>query len=143
MIQQSRQTPRPSRRAMLTLSVLVSMAVVMALYMAWARMLVLERQQASAELDRVQAEYLAVSAVERAARQLQLDPNYQGETWRIEPSAVELPGGAATEIRVESVEGQSRRRRVTVDAQFPERGSHRVRQRQQTIITLNEPGDAS
>ena len=128
--------PRPPlRRAILTLSVLVSLTIVAALFAGWVRTLVLERRQISAEFDRVQAELVSVSALDRAHARLQADPAYQGETWRV-AAADGLSSDATVEIRVEPVEGQPQSRQVRIDARYPQQRSHAVREQREEMIVL-------
>jgi hypothetical protein len=104
----------------------------------------------SLELDRcrVQADWLAESALERAAARLAADASYQGETWTL--AAVEFAGrrgGQAREanvlpsagdggrvlIRVEPAAGPPDRRRVHVEADY---SSGRARQTRDITMTL-------
>ena len=132
--------PLVRRNGMLTVSVLVCLTILMTLYAVWMRSVLFERQQTRAEEDRVQADYLALSALARAAARLDSDEAYQGETWRVEPTAHERgPGGTVT-IRIEPVEGQPHARLVTVDAHYPAEEVATARSQQAKTIVLHERG---
>jgi type II secretory pathway component PulK len=125
---------------MLLISVLVSMAVAMALFASWMKTISLEREQMRAQQIRLQAEYLADSGLGRAAAQLAADINYVGETWRIAPDS--LAGrGATVEIRVTSAD-QRRARKVRVVANYPAEGLARAQRSREITITLKKSGEA-
>jgi type II secretory pathway pseudopilin PulG len=84
------------------LIVMACLAVAMTLIVGWARVAVLENRQFRSAEDHLQAEWLAESAIQRAAAQLGANSEYPGETWRItaadfgsRPDAVPRAGTAA------------------------------------------------
>ena len=84
------------------LIVMACLAIATTLVVGWARIAVLENRQARWAEDRLQAEWLAESAIQRAAAQLLANTEYPGEVWRFTaadfgrlPAAVQLPGTAA------------------------------------------------
>jgi Tfp pilus assembly protein PilX len=125
---------------MLTVCVLVCLTLLMTLYAVWMRSLLLERQQARAEEDRVQAEYLAHSALARAAARLDSDAAYQGETWHARPAAGERSPVGTVEIKVEPVEGQAHARLVSVDARYPAEDAATARSRQSKTLVIHTRG---
>ena len=78
-----------------------------------------QRKQMRFEERRLQAVWLAESAVERAAGRLAADRDYQGETWQI--TADELGGqfSAAVTISVRTPEDIPDRRLIAVEAHYP------------------------
>jgi hypothetical protein len=131
------------RRAAIMMSVLVSIGVVLALFVAWTRTLVIEQRAVEAQQRRVQGEYLARSGLERAEAQLAMSAGYQGETWRIEPASLGRQVGAAVVIRVETLADRPTVRQVEVQARVPEQGVHAVRITRRATIVLKTGGEAS
>jgi len=131
-----RRDTRSGRRAALLVAVLVCLSVVMALGAAWLRGVVLEHRQVRAQADRLQAEYLAASAVDRATAQLAANPDYRGETFVVDAQTLALRAGAAVSIRVEPVADNAQARRVVVEANFPNEGAERARRSRQVTISL-------
>jgi Tfp pilus assembly protein PilX len=128
--------PRSGRRAALLVAVLVCLSVVMALGAAWLRGVLLEHRQVRAQADRLQAEYLAASAVNRATAQLAANPDYRGETYVVDAQTLALRADAAVNIRVEPVADDAQARRVVVEANFPDEGAERARRGRQVTISL-------
>jgi hypothetical protein len=84
------------------LVVMACLAIAMTLIVGWARIAVLENRQVRSAEDHLQAEWLAESAIQRAAAQLVANSEYPGETWRVtaadvgrRPAAMPRPGAAA------------------------------------------------
>jgi hypothetical protein len=125
-----------ARSGMFLIMVLISLSVVMALAASWMRTISLERRHVRASADRLQAEFLAASGMRRAAAQLAADGGYAGETWRIDGESLGTVDGATVVIRVAADSAGPRRRRVTVEASYPDDPSRRARQTQQATIQL-------
>jgi len=132
----SSQSRRPSRRGAILLVVIVLVAIVSLLSISMLKLGLVRRQAVRSELWGVQADWLAESALERAAWRLAADPQYAGETWKL--SAGELGGRdpAVVTTEVESVPGQPGRRTVRVKADYPDAPRHRARRSKQQIIEL-------
>ncbi len=134
--------PSPSsRRAMLTVSVLVALTVVMALAAAWTKAIVVERRVVRAQAERVQAEYLALAGLGRGAAQVRATPGYTGETWRIGGDSWGGKRGASVVIRVEPVANEATARIVKVEARFPDESSIGARRSGETKIVLKQAKD--
>lgn len=127
------------RRGMLLISVLICLAVVMTLFAVWLRIVALERRQLVAQRDRMQAEYLARSGVERARAQLAHEPSYLGETWRVDKDSLAARAGATVVIRVTAVPDQAQARRVSIETDFPDQGPARVRRSREVTMILPMP----
>jgi Tfp pilus assembly protein PilV len=94
------------------------------------------RRALETELWRVQAQWLAESGLERAARRLAADPSYSGERWAL---PVELPDStvaAAVNIQVGTVPDQPNRRLVRVRADYPDHPQDRARESKQVVVEL-------
>lgn len=122
------------RRAMLVMTVLACLTLVMLLMVAWLKIAALERGQLRAQQNLMQAEYLATSALSRAAARLAADPNYEGETLSPTAEMLATSTGATVTIRVEAVEDDPLARRVSATAQISAAGARgALRNKQQTI----------
>ncbi len=98
---------------------------------------------------RLQAEWLAESALDRAAACLAVEPGYRGETWII--PAEHFNGRDAAEVRIEirPAPDDAARRVVHARADYPAAGTRRARQSREITIVLPEvtvnarPGDTA
>jgi type II secretory pathway pseudopilin PulG len=120
--------------------VLVALVILGLLSVALVRLAATERKRSRMDERRLQADWLAESALERASARLQADPDYTGETW--EPSADELGGrdaGSVT-IAVEAVEGHPGRRAVRAQADYPKGSDRRARRTARATIELGPEG---
>ena len=81
--------------------------VVGALVIGWTRDGLAERERSRKAEQRLQAEWLAESALQRAAARLSAKSDYSGEVWNI--SATELGGADAgrVEIKIADVTGRA------------------------------------
>jgi len=130
----NRSRRRRRRRAMLLVTMLVCLTVVMALVAAWMKTIALERRHVRAASDRVQAEYLATSGVERAMAQLAANPTYTGETWRIDADSLGARAGARVVIKIVDAADNSPGRRAVVEASFPDEGPRRARRTREVTL---------
>jgi type II secretory pathway pseudopilin PulG len=86
------------------LVVMACLAIAMTLIVGWTRIALFENRQARSAEDRLQTEWLAESAIQRAAAQLPENSEYPGETWRV--TAVDL-GRRATAPETEQAAEKS------------------------------------
>jgi hypothetical protein len=127
---------------MLLISVLVCLAVVMLLFAGWIRTIVMERQQVRAQQDRLQAELLAGSAVERAVAQLAANTDYPGEIWQLGTESFGGRAVATVEIRVTRLDNEPRMRLVRAVADFPAEGAARARRSKEIKVALKTSGES-
>ncbi len=118
-----------NRRAGLALVIaLVALTVIMVLIVGWAQLALVQAREAQVALDRLQAGWLAESAINRAAARLQSEPDYGGETWQIASTEFGRPavdGDAplgVVEIAVEPLAGRPEALQISVRADFPAGG---------------------
>jgi Tfp pilus assembly protein PilX len=144
---------RHRRTGFVLMIVLVFLAIGMTLVVGWLRIAMLDYRQSRATEDRLQAEWLAESALERAGAKLLGDRSYQGENWQVSatdlgrPATVaERSAGGVVVIAVEPVPDRPTARRVHVQADFPAgevaapSGNVAVnRASKQTVFELPEP----
>ena len=128
------------RAGVVLIAVLVALLVVMLISAAIVRGLVVQHRLAIAEPLRVQAFWLAESAVQRARTQLEASPDYAGETWQ-----VELPHGGAeigqAVIRVEAIENEPSKRTIIIEARFPDDPIDGVLEERSLVVELRAEAD--
>lgn len=132
-----------TRRGSITVFVLVCLVAITMICGVLLRIGLAERQRIHAEERRLQAEWLVESGLERAAvRIVESKGEYQGETWNV--SAAELGGrdsGRVT-IAVAGPKGESARRQVRVEADYPQDATARVRL-SKTLTVVIKPATTS
>src|SRR5689334_20537125 len=106
------------RKAMLTIAVMVCLVVLGALAAAWTRTLVLERRAIENRHQRLQAEYLARSGMERARTKAETG-DYAGETWRVEANELDGRHGGTVQIDLRPSSTEPDTRLVKAVARFP------------------------
>jgi len=119
-----------------TVLLLVSLAVATMIFLSVLKLIAVQRQSVASQARQAQADWLAESALERAAARLSADPGYHGETWKISPQEIDSRDGAAIVIRVDEVPGKPDRRAVHVQADYPDDPYERARQVRDTIVPL-------
>ena len=130
------------RAGVVLIAVLVALLVVMLISAAIVRGLVVQHRLATAEPIRVQAFWLAESAVQRARTQLAASPEYVGETWQVElPHGGSVTGQAV--IRVEPTENEPTKQTIIIEARFPSDPIHGVLEERSLVVELNRPADES
>lgn len=125
-----------ARRGAFTVVVLICLLVAGMLLTSLLKLALLQNRQAGYEQARLQAAWLAVSGIDRAAARLAHDRNYTGETWNIEPAQLGGPDSATVVIRVVEAEAQAHRRTAVVEAVYPAETSHQARLTRQATIIL-------
>lgn len=98
----------------------------------------IERRQVRLEADVLQAEWLAESALDRAAAKLSADDSYKGETWTL--TAKELGGTQAGRAVIRVLPAKSSEQKILdVVAHYPAEGSHSVQRSKQIRYSPNPP----
>jgi len=111
---------------------IVCLSVVALLSVGLVKLAVESRQMQAANVTRLQADWLAESALDRALARLTRDPSYAGESWKLSAEELALAGRspdqamAVVEIVVEPVAGQPEHRRVRTQATYPLGDPHAV-----------------
>lgn len=117
---------------------MICLLLASALTVSLVQVAVLQREQVLRDEWQLQAEWLAESALDRAAARLVADPEYAGETWR-----PQLPGEAEPLGRVEiAVErgDEPGRVQVTAVADVPDDPDERARVRKSVSVRLGVGG---
>lgn len=121
------EASRRRRRGGMAVLVLVCLVIIASISAQLLRLSLSGRSLGKAEERTIQAEWLAESGLERARAQLAADPKYAGESWEVK--AEELGGQHAglVTIAVQAPEGDSKRRRIEVKADYPRDQDERSR----------------
>ena len=125
-----------SRRGIALLMAIVALVLLLALSAALlgaARDRLLNQRRAESA---VQAEFLAESALDRAAAKLAVDPSYSGETWNVSSKTLGGRDDARITITVLRDSTLSTRRNARVVADIPIDPSRRVRRSRSLNIDL-------
>lgn len=132
----TRRARNGRRRGAVLVIVLVCVAVAALVMVTLARMAAAERKLLESGGEQIQADWLADSALERAAATLAKNPEYRGETWTIPADQIGGLDSAAVKIEVQPVSENDARRLVRVQADYPDDPSHRVRRTKQAVVDL-------
>jgi Tfp pilus assembly protein PilX len=120
---------------------LICLLVITALGGLLLRALIAERRQSERQRYETQALWIAESAVQRAMSQLASNPDYAGETWRLETeqNGANAPGSAVIQLR--STADDRTQVRILVEVQYPTDAVYRVRQDRDILIPNPSSGD--
>ena len=88
------------RHGFVLVTVVVVMAISMALFGIWARAAVIEHRRLDVQQFRMQAVRLAEAGLRRAAAQRTAIPQYESETWRVSAAELDQLHDAEVSIRV-------------------------------------------
>jgi len=124
------------RQGFVLVLVLIVLGVAAALVMNWMKGVAAQRRHDRQADRRLQADWLAESALARAANRLAANADYKEETWKL--SAADLSGseGGVVEIHVAAVPGDVKRRSVQVTADYPADSPWRERRSKQIVVEL-------
>jgi len=125
-----------SRRGAVLVVALVCVAIATVVFVSIVKMAGTERKATQTEARRLQAVWLAESALQRAAWKLASDDAYSGETWTVAAEQLAGTDAGLVEIEVESIPDEPNRRLVRVQADYPNHAEQRVRRSKQTIVQL-------
>jgi Tfp pilus assembly protein PilV len=122
---------------------LVSLLVVMVFAGAIVRALVMQHRSSQWDERQLQCLYLVESAVEKTKACCAADPNYAGETWTVTLADRGADRQGVARIRVEPVANEPLRRRVEIEARWPDDPLLRIQRTKQFTLTLPPSGEAS
>jgi len=129
------------RKGAITAIVLVCLVVLMSISGVILRLRLLEHKRLKQEENRLQAEWLAESAVSRAlARLKKSNGAYQGEVWKLSRDDWMQPEPGQVEIKVERVPSASGKKRVQVVADYPPTSPNRIRLSKSVTVSFEENG---
>jgi autonomous glycyl radical cofactor GrcA len=133
MIAVARKPRRPGLVAVMLITVIFVLILLGGglLRVAWMR-----HSGLKAAERRLQAEWLAESALDRASARLATSPDYAGETWAVAASEIGGLDDASVTIEVKPVSGQATRRAVHVRADYPRDAVRRARHSRELTIEI-------
>jgi Tfp pilus assembly protein PilX len=118
------------------IAVMFCLAVITLLWGVLLRVaLMQQRQQQMAEWH-TQAQWLAESAIERAAAQLVGSSDYSGETWQVAQSELGVGATGVVLIEVDRSDGSAAARHVRVRADYLRDGERRARVSKQISMII-------
>ena len=115
---------------------MVTLLVITSTMAAIIHSLLVDLRQTRQAANDVQAQWLADSAVSRAAAQLRANPEYAGEIWKpLVGIADDNQSVGVAEIRIERANEPGNEPRLIVDARYPDHPLRRVVARRTCVIT--------
>jgi type II secretory pathway component PulK len=133
-----KQSVTAHRRGVALIVVLIGLAATTLIVLSILKLIAVERQSVELQSRQMQAGWLADAALDRASARLAADANYRGETWTLSAKDIGGRDGARIAIRVEEVAGKPDRRRVHVEADYPDDPERRSRQVRDATLTRNK-----
>lgn len=125
---------KPNRSGFSLIAVLALLSLAGSLFVVWTRQSLQLSQQTRLSHQRVQAEWLAASALKLIAEQWAADASYRGEPWTLSPDELGQAYAASIEVAVAERNDATW---ATVTVTSPPGDNARVRCTQQ--IKLNQP----
>ncbi len=110
---------RKNRTGSTLVMVLVGLLLVGSAAAALVQTATLQRNVVKSESARLQAEWLATSAAQRAAVTLQTKPDYAGEVWDLKPEDIGQSEEAKIEIKVSPDAANEKVRSVAIRVESP------------------------
>lgn len=127
--------PAGRRRGAILLVAIVCVVLCSAFCVWLARLAVLQKRQTDLASWRLQADWLARSALGQAEARLAVDEDYPGQTWHVAREELSGPDAATVSIRVDPVAGEENARRVRIVADYPDDPHFRARRTLETRIS--------
>ena len=124
------------RRGVIVLIVMVCLLLVTMIGGSLLKLGLTQRRQARREQMRQQAMWLAESGIERAAAQLRINSDYEGEDWTLAGTDSIRGKQATVKISIQQSDESADRRTIAVVADFPRDTDQRVRISKQVVIDL-------
>ncbi len=135
--QPSHRAVASRRRAAVLFALIVCVALASLLLVAIARQAVARRRLIDMQAQRLQATWLAESALERAAAQFQANPDFRDETWTIPAEQFDGTSPAVVRIILKPIDDKPTMYRVHVVADYPNDGANRARVEKDIMISDN------
>jgi len=133
---------RPSRRGAVLIVAMVTVAVVTVLLVTTTRLVLSHRRATETARWRIQADWLAESALDRAAAALADDGGYSGETWTLPAEQLDGRHGGRVVIEVKPISKTPPRWTLRSRALFPDAPDHRAQcTRQRNVSAALFPND--
>jgi len=128
------RTKSDRRTGAILAAVLLSLLVVMLVGAELTEAIVQHHRQSRLAEDRQQAFWIAESAVQRAVHALTRSADYKGETWRVPAEVLGSGRAGVATIKIEPAAGASVRRRIAVQAYYPDDPVQRTLYERELIV---------
>lgn len=136
MVIHKRPQRRTRRKGLALVAVLVFAVVILMLLTSMTKALTRDQRQVRAAQNRLQAFWLAESAVQRTVSSLKESPDYGGEIWDVSADMFENEDGASVVIQVEQGDESSTSRSVRIEARSPSQSIQSVLVVREFVIEL-------
>ncbi len=136
MVTHKRPRRRTRRKGLALVAVLVFAVVILMLLTAMTKALTRDQRQVRGAQNRLQASWLAESAVQRTVSSLKESPDYEGESWDVPADKFGNEDGASVVIQVEQGDESSTSRTVLIEARFPSQSIQSVLVVREFVIEL-------
>ncbi|MBC8874033.1 MAG: hypothetical protein H8E44_31735 [Planctomycetes bacterium] len=117
---------------------LVCLLVVSVFSLSATRHLVDQHRLTTHQQYRLQSLWLAESAQRRAVAMLNLDQDYEGETWHVQADTFANGKAGVAVIQVTKIATDLSQRQIVIESRYPDSDVHRVAHRMQLRIELPE-----
>lgn len=98
---------------------MLSLAMLSMTAAAMLRVMLLQRSVVRSNELRIQSEWLFQSAVAKASSELKSNAEYTGEEWKMTAESLGQESDAVANISVNTVDGKTNERRVTITVLYP------------------------
>lgn len=126
----------PGRRGLVSVAILIALIVIGLVCAGMLRAALGRRSEVGIEERRLQASWLAESALGRASARLAESDTYTGEAWDIPAGEMGGRDAGSVLIRVEPVPDHPDRRKVTIQADYPRDQVRRARRSLEVVLTI-------
>jgi type II secretory pathway component PulK len=134
LAEKAKTKTRSTSRGFILIAVLVCLAVTAMLIAVVTKSLFRENDQIRTDRFRLQAGWLAESALERSFVRLSVDGKYKGEVWKVPADELDGRHAGLVTIAVEEVASEQGKRRVRAEVRFPQTGDWAVRLRREWTV---------
>ncbi len=131
-------SPHTRRRGAVLIGAMVCLVLVSMLLGSLLRLAVTHRRQVRRQQDYLQAEWLAESAMERAASRLAADSDYPGESWNIAADELGGPHSGFVKISVQKPDQRPNQRIVAVEAIYPSGVVYFAKRTKQVTVEISK-----
>jgi hypothetical protein len=127
---------RHGQRGVVLILILACLAIAAVLLTIGVKLAVTNHRLTQTLGWKVQARWLAESALQRAAAKLAADAEYTGETWKIPAQDLGGQYSGIVKIEIKPVPDQTKQRQLKVEAIFPDDPFDRVQFSKQLTLEL-------
>jgi len=128
------------RRGAVAVVVLLAILIIFSLGLTMLQTTLKERERTIQFEQRQQSAWLAEAGIERAAYQLRNNPDYSGETWKLNQDELTGKYSGQVEIKI-TADADNNQKSVIVVADYPNDPKHRIRTRREINFAGGSPSN--